>query len=105
MTLAPFPVDDVTLDALSHALGGALTYEGVENREDGPRLVGADMSVSKLLEFLSAYDEKKLTPHVDEDGYTVPDWFVYPEPVYHYHDVIASLIAEVQRLRVGEGPR
>ena len=99
MTLADFPVDDVTLDALEHALGACLTWEGVEDRADGPRVVGADMSVSRLLDFLSGYDESKLAPLVDEDGYEVPDWSEYPDPLYHRDDVIRALIAEVRRLR------
>lgn len=97
--LADFPVDDVTLDALEHALGGALTFEGVENHEDGPRLVGADMSVSKLLDFLSGYDESKLGPLTLDDGHDVDGWVEYPDPLYHRDDVIRALIAEVRRLR------
>lgn len=100
MTLADFPLDDVTLDALDHALGARLTWDGVANRDDGPRVVGADMSVSKLLDFLSGYDETKLAPLVDEDGYEVPDHFVYPDALWHEHDVIRALIAEVRRLRI-----
>lgn len=99
MTLAEFPVDDVTLDLLGHALGACLTWEGVADRADGPRVVGADMSLSRLLDFLSGYDPAKLTPVVDEDGYEVPDWVEYPDPIYHEHDVIRALIAEVRRLR------
>ena len=101
VTLADFPIDDVTLGLLDHALGACLTWEGVADRDDGPRVVGADMSVSRLLDFLSGYDGSKLTPLVDEDGYEVPDHFDYPDPLWHEHDVIRALIAEVRRLRAG----
>jgi hypothetical protein len=52
--LPSFPVDDVTLAAIEHALGGAL-----EMRDDLPVLVGADFSLDTLLDFLSGYDPAK----------------------------------------------
>ncbi len=97
MSLPPFPVDDLTLAALEHAMGGALTFEGVD--EDGPRLVGADFSMSKLMEFLSGYDETKCVPVLNQYDQPIPDWVEYPGPLYHHNDVIAALIAEVRRLR------
>lgn len=98
--LPPFPTDDVTLAAVSHALGGSLTFEGAS--EDGPRLVGADYSLSKLLEFLSGYDESLCRPLLNEYDQPVADWVEYPGPIDHVHDVIAALIAEVLRLRSEE---
>jgi hypothetical protein len=94
-SLPPFPVDDVTLAVLEHALGGSYTVG-----EDGqPRLQGADCSVSRLLEMLSGYDESKLVPALNEYDTPIPDTFEYPDPVYHINDVVRALIAEVQRLR------
>jgi len=93
--LPSFPVDDVTLAALEHALGGALSCEDGE-----PRLVGAEFSVSTLLDFLSGYDPSQIVPCVDDDGFVIPDFVEYTGgPIYHVHDVIRALIAEVRRLR------
>lgn len=90
MNLLPsFPVDDVTLDCLEHALNGAWHVDADGNH----RLVGADYSFTQLLDFLSGYD---------------PAWLIETEPgiveyrggaLYHSHDVIRALIAEVRRLR------
>lgn len=96
MTLGPFPVDDSTLDVLEHALGS--TYiEG----EDGPIVVGADMSVPQLLDFLSGYDATKLTPALNQYDQPLHDVQEYPEPIYTRDCVIRALLAEVRRLRVG----
>lgn len=89
MTLPEFPVSDDVLDAIEHALGGA--YEVRPGQ--GMKLVGADYSLSQLLEFYSGYDPAKLQPTDD------PEITVYPEPVYTERDVIRSLIKEVRRLR------
>ena len=89
MTLPEFPVSDDVLDSIEHALGGSYEFTS----DDQPKLVGADFSLSQLLEFYSGYSPEKLQPTDD------PQVFVYPEPVYTERDVIRSLIKEVRRLR------
>ena len=102
-TLPSFPVDDVTLDLVEHALAGTLTFDGCDPG-DGPRLVGAEFSLSKLLDFLSGYDKTLNVPLTDEDGYEIPDWVEYTGgPIYHPTDIIRALIAEVRRLRTLAG--
>lgn len=89
-TLPSFPVDDATLLAVEHALGGSLTVE------DGqPILVGADYSLWDLLEFLSGYDPDKSVP-IGDGVYEYVGG-----PIYHPDDVIRALVAEVRRLRKG----
>lgn len=96
--LPPFPVDDVTLAALEHALEGRLIIG-----EDGShRLVGADMSVPKLLDFLSGYDEAQvemLDPGDDRLGFAGAAITEYHGQIYTRDCVIRALIAEVRRLR------
>ena len=92
--LGPFPVDDATLLALEHALEASLAYD-----EDGNcGVVGAEFTVSKLLEFLSGYDPS-LTSHLGfrPDGIEVVEYLGGPQ--YHEHDVIRALINEIKRLR------
>lgn len=103
--LPPFPVDEATLSNIKHALGGSYTVD-----EDGTHhLVGSEFTLSQLLDFLSGYDESKLI--VLDPGYEVPEnasfgekvagasITEYPDPIYHYFDVIRALIEEVERLR------
>jgi hypothetical protein len=113
--LPDFPVDDSTLAAIEHALGGALTFDG-ENGERlaEPRLVGADYSLSTLLDFLAGCtgrdpNEELIQPGRDESD--LPEWergrggwsdaeIVYDtRPHYSEHDLIAALIAEIRSLR------
>lgn len=90
MGLPDFPVDDGTLNLLEDSLNGSFTVDA-----DGTHhLVGADFTVSDLLDFLSGYDEAKL--ETGENG-----WEEYPDPLYHINDVVRALIAEVRRLRDG----
>jgi hypothetical protein len=92
-TLPDFPVDDITLDLLEHALDARLTFT-----EDGTLThVGADMTVPQLLDFLSGYDPSLSEPTEH------PDIKVYPHPIYHEHDVLRALVAEVRRLRADGG--
>jgi hypothetical protein len=111
---APFPVDDATLGAVEHALGGALTFDG-ENGETltQPRLTGADYSLSSLLDFLAGCtgrDPNEELIQAGRDESDLPEWergrdwsaaeIVYDtRPHYTERDVIAALIAEVRRLR------
>jgi len=95
VTLAAFPVDDATLGALEHALGGAFAVD-----DDGVHTVtGADMSVTGLLDFLSGYDPAKAVLALNEYDQPMPDVQEYPEPIYSRDCVIRALIAEVRRLR------
>lgn len=91
--LPPFPTDEVTLAALRHALGASYTCDGTTHR-----IVGADMNVSQLLNFLSGYDRSRLVP-LSADG----TWVEYPGTVYSRDDVIRALLDEVERLRSGGG--
>lgn len=96
MSLGPFPVDDATLLAVEHALGARLTVNDAGEHV----VVGADYTLSKLLEFLSAYNPAQVVPLRDEDGYEIPNWVEYVgEPVYTRDCIIQALIAEVRRLR------
>jgi len=93
--LPPFPVDDVTLAAVEHALGGSLTYEGDELVR-----VGADYSLWDLLDFMAGAtgeDPDQEVLHRDWDG--TPDLVVDHRQHYTPNDIIAALIAEVRRLR------
>lgn len=86
--LSDFPVDDITLDAILHSLNGAFTVD----EEGNHTLVGADYTLSDLLDFLSGYDKSKLI----QEG---PNIYLYPDPVYTEHCVIRALIEEIKRLR------
>ena len=93
--MSTFPVDDATLGALEHALGGAFAVD-----DDGVHTVtGADMSVTALLDFLSGYDPAKAVPALNAYDQPLPDVQEYPEPVFTRDCVIRALIAEVRRLR------
>lgn len=111
-----FPVDDATLAAVEHALGGSLTYDRPDDAspdDRGPWLIGADYSLHTLLDFLAGCtgrdpNEELIQPGRDESD--LPEWergrdwsaaeIVYDtRPHYTERDVIAALIAEVRRLR------
>ncbi len=86
--LPPFPVDDATLDLLEAAMNP---------REHGDP-DATQSSVWPLLEFMSQLSGSDTRATVDDD----PDGgrIVHlRDPLYHDHDVIAALIAEVRRLR------
>lgn len=87
MTLPPFPVDDVTIDLLDHACRGAFDEEG--------GVVGADMTVQQLLDFLSGPSE---TDPVGSIEVAVPI-YVRREPAYSETDVIRALIAHIRTLQ------
>lgn len=83
-TLPDFPVDEETLALLDRALDPTAT--GVS-------------SVGALLDLLSGYDPAKVRAMFDDDGCEVPGIVEYPDAVYHTHDVLRALMAEVRRLR------
>lgn len=95
MTTPPFPVDDVTLDLVEHALGASYTMVDGETMS----VTGADMNLSQLLDFMAGYDPtKQVITQTYEDG--SPMIVEYQgDPLYERDDVIRSLIDEVRRLR------
>lgn len=118
-TLPPFPVDDLALAAIDHALGGALTLDRPDGAPDdgGPWLIGADYFLRTLLDFYAGTmgDDPAavaLDPGSDVTA-DAPLWErlrgarVVRDTRVHYseHDVIRALIAEVRRLRAGQEGR
>lgn len=103
-TLPPFPVDDVTLAAVEHAFGAAITFDTDEWGEpdlDNPRLIGADYSLHTLLDFMSGTtsDDHPLVEVKERDWDGTPRVIVDERPHYTERDIIRALIAEVRRLR------
>lgn len=95
MSLPPFPVDDLTLTSLKHALQATLTFD-----DDGnPVITGAEYDIHSLMSFLSGYDPTKVVPLLDDDGYEIPDATRYDGQLYTERCVISALVAEVRRLR------
>lgn len=105
--LPPFPVDDATLLAVEHALGGAYEVD-----DDGTHtLVGADYTLSQLLDFMAGTMGEDPNAEVLSEGHEVaegaPLWEqiagakVVVDSRVHYtpHCIIDALIAEVRRLR------
>lgn len=109
--LPPFPVDDVTLDAVEHSLAAYLTFEG-ENGEElaEPRVAGADFQLDNLLDFYAgAVGDDPNGYQIEPGGFHVPgisgmEIWMDTRPTYTHKDVIHALIAEVRRLR-GSGDR
>lgn len=108
--MSPFPVDDATLLAVEHALGGALTFERPDSApldDEGPWLVGADYSLAGLLDFLAGCTGRDPNEVVLREADPTLPGFMGAEIVedtrthYSEHDVIRALIAEVRRLRTG----
>lgn len=109
-SLPEFPVDDVTLLAVEHALGGALTYDRPDDADpddEGPWLVGAEYSLSTLLDMLAGcWDppgtDSETNPALVREG-DVGGIPLYYDVRVHYseHDLIRALIREVRRLRGG----
>lgn len=93
-----FPVDDITLNAVEHAMSGAYEVD-----EDGTHhWVGSEYSLSMLLDFLSGYDAAKLELMDGETEWDTAPIYTYPEALYSHHDLIRALIAEVRHLREKE---
>jgi hypothetical protein len=87
--MTPIPLDDLTLDAIEHALGASLTYENGDY--DNPIVVGADFTLPKLLDFLAGQDA---TDGHEEDGM----WICH-QPSFSQKDLIRALVNEVRELR------
>lgn len=87
MSLPPFPVDDLTLTSLEHALQATLTFDALGN----PVITGAEYDIHSLMSFLSGYDPTKVEAMGEDVSYN--------GNVYTEHCVITALIAEVRRLR------
>jgi hypothetical protein len=104
-----FPVDDATLLAVEHALGAAYDIDSEGNR----RIVGADYTLTMLLDFIGGTTGMDPDAEVIQDGRDesdLPEWergrhwdaapIIYDtRPHYTERGVIAALIAEVRRLR------
>lgn len=86
MSLPSFPVDDSTLDLLERAM---TVQPGSVSTSMGETL--------RMLSELGGSD----TTAVEED--LGDDVRLMRDPMYHEHDVIAALIAEIRRLRAGGG--
>lgn len=95
--LPPFPVDDVTLSNVEHAMDGALI------RDDSGELTvhGAEFGLPQLLDFLAGHDRDsgELLEGAEMPGFPGVPVYLSDSPTYHEHDVIRALIAEVRRLR------
>lgn len=91
-----FPVDESTLNNVKHALGARLD----DNGDGNPIVVGADFTLSRLLEFYSGYDPSTNVPLGEMD---TPMGRMEAEEVqgemYTVNDVLEALIAEIERLR------
>ncbi len=88
MKLAPFPVDDQTLDLLEQAIN-----------------IDPAAERSSLFDLLDMYSrlggsDTRAVAETLEDGIVV-----MRDPQYSPHDVIAALVGEVRRLRAGGGER
>lgn len=88
-----FPVDESTLMAVEHALGGSLEYD--EDKDDF-YVVGAEYSFPTLMEFLSGVTEDDYVEEFDTD---FGEFITCTKPLFHQDDIIEALIAEVRRLR------
>lgn len=103
-SLPGFPVDDATLLAIEHAMGGALTFDRPDDadlEDEGPWLTGADYSVDKLLSFMSGTLDESGQEYIGVTSTMFGDLPTYVDERPHYtrDDVIRALIGEVRRLR------
>ena len=91
-TLPSFPVDDVTLAAIEHALQGSYTLDEHGNHV----LVGAEFTLDRVLDLAAGIDRSQDADHLHpvSEGVVVDDR-VHFTP----NDVIKALIIEVRRLR------
>lgn len=104
--LPPFPVDDMTLDAVEHSLGAVLTYDrpegNVDFSDEGPWVIGADYQLHKLLDFYSGtMDDEGVVLLPKEEWIDNAPTTLDERQHYTERDVIRALINEVRRLRNG----
>lgn len=86
------PLDDAGLTALEHALNAVTDIDAEGERH----LLGADYTLSQLLNFWSGYDpaDGVMTGYIDD----IP---VYQQdkPCLSEFDLVRALVAEIRRLR------
>ena len=99
--LPPFPVDDGTLNVIRDALDRVV----VEVDADGNHTYGGSpFGLHDVLNLLSGCDPTLLVQAVNEYDQPIPDMYDYQGgPIYHMHDLIRALLAEIQRLRAEGG--
>lgn len=108
--LPPFPVDELTLNQLEHALGTC--YGEVDPETGNHELVGGEFTLSQFLDFMAGtmgHDPNAVLLQEGRDESELPEWErgrwanapIYEDTRLHYteHSVIEALIAEVRRLR------
>lgn len=94
--MSDFPVDESTLNNIKHALGARLDDIGDGN----PVVVGADFTLSRLLEFYSGYDPSTNVSLGEMDTpFGRGEVDEVQGEMYTVNDVLSALIAEVERLR------
>ena len=86
------PLDEAGLDALEHALQAVTEVD-----EDGTRrTLGADYTLSQLLNFWSGYDRADSVLAGEIDGIPM---YHHSKPCLSEVDLIRALVTEVRRLR------
>jgi hypothetical protein len=86
------PLDDAGLDALEHALQAVTEVD-----EDGTRrTLGADYTLSQLLNFWSGYDQADSVLTGEIDGIPM---YHHSKPCLSEIDLIRALVTEVRKLR------
>ena len=111
-TLPPFPVDDLTLAGLEHALDYRLVRDPESDGEFPYKGEGADYSIHEFLDFVSGTTGSEGVYRVGHDGEPIDadeaarddalgldQVWVDERPHYTLNDVVRALIAEVRRLR------
>lgn len=86
------PLDDAGLSALEHALSAVTDFDA-----DGERItLGADYTLSQLLNFWSGYDPQDgvMTGYIDDTPV-----YQQAKPCLSEFDLIRALVAEIRRLR------
>lgn len=96
-TLPSFPVDEITLAGIEHAL----TAHVDASDPDNPRAIGAEFGLPTLLAFLSGTCNEPAGGLEQVAHGTEFD----RRPQYAVNDVIRALIVEVRRLRDAQGDR
>lgn len=95
--LPPFPVDDATLDLLEAAMNP-------HEHGDPEAETSSVWPLLGMFSQLGGSDLDAVEQVVDDGRDGGPEVVLMRDPQYHSNDVIASLIAEVRRLRALVGP-